>query len=508
MCNFPRCMHSSGEPEKGDHHVTRTITISLSEQGGFAKLHFDNLYVLDNYIRGMVPGQAFERSAVYEGATQIYAIFDGMGEGQLGVEASRIAAEFLDRHRREVEGQPELPFKDFVRAYVQDVNAALCDGIRHNKGLRMGTTFSLLFIRDGIARTANIGNSRIFLYRGESLIQMTYDHTQAQKLVRMGIIGREEARTHPERNVLTQYLGIFPEEMQLEPSFGPTVILQKGDTFVLTSNSVSDMLDEAALQWQIGTADVFSTLPHRIVQQSIQAGSRDNLSLIAVRVLETDTRMAQATAGSLLDVTTQIPAGEIDRAIAAAAFDAPSSARQPVSPDNVGGVPVVASEMSEREGTPSRARGILMPLAFFLCFVLVGVFAAKMMFSWDAMFGQRPTLVTTTASALPTGSGGGTTPAPSTPAVTTPAPTAPPTETTPTAEPTTEPSETTSSTTTEPTTAPGTEPTTQPVTPTPTETTMTTGTSGTTGTTATSTTPSSSSTTTSETTGSTPTSAP
>jgi len=461
-------MNSSGEPEKGDNHVTRTIAISLSEQGGFAKHHFDNLYVLDNYIRGMVPGQAFERSAVHEGATQIFAVFDGMGEGELGVEASRIAAEILDRHRKEAENQPDLPFKDFVRAYVQEANAALCDGIRHNKGLRMGTTFSLLFIRDGIARTANIGNSRVFLYRGESLIQMTYDHTQAQKLVRMGIIGREEARSHPERNVLTQYLGIFPEEMQLEPSFGPTVILQKGDTFVLSSNSVSDVLDEPALQWQIGTADVFSTLPHRIVQQSIQAGSRDNLSLIAVRVLETDTRMAQAAAGSMLDVTTQIPAGEIDRAIAAMSPVVPFSSHPSAAAASVPGGASEPTEVTDNPRARSRARRILVPLAFFLCFILVGVAAAKMMFSWDALFGRRPTLATTTVS-LPTGTGE-TTLAPTTPAGTTPAPSSPPTETVPSTVPTTQTEETTPPTTSEPTstsptgstTTPSSEPTTTP----------------------------------------------
>lgn len=471
--------------------MTKTISISLAEQGAHAEYHFDNLYVLDNYIRGMVPGQAFERSVVSESEGQLYAVFDGMGEGELGVEASRVAAEILDEHRQRLAADPEIPFKTFVRDYVTDANNAICDRIRLHKGLRMGTTCSLLYLRDGIARTANIGNSRIYLYRGESLIQLTYDHTQAQKLVRLGIIGREETQSHPERNVLTQYLGIFPEEMALEPSFGPTVILQKKDTFLAACNGLTDSLDEAALRAGLAEPGVFSDLPHRLVRASLDAGSLDNLTLTVVRIMDTDTELAKRAAGALNDVTTQIPAGEIDRA--ATAPEPPGFTLPPI--------PSAASTSARtaQDGFPAsrsaRVWRVLTPVLIFLCFVIVGIGAAKIAFSWDAITGRtKPTTAATTTAPATDVTAPSETTAPAGPTTVPAEPTTSPAETTPSETTATTPSETTApsetTSTTEPTTAPGTTPSATPtptVTPTPSETAaMTTQT--TTGTTATTTT--------------------
>ena len=458
-------MNSSGGPWKGEQHVTKTISIALSDPGQHTAFNFDNLYILDNYIRDTIPGnretiagKLYERSVVSTDATQLFAVFDGMGEGQLGVEASRIAAEILDTHRLRLMEQPEIPFKTFVRDFIREANDAICDRIRTHKGLRMGTTFSLLYLHDGIARTANIGNSRIFLFRGESLIQLTYDHTQAQKLVRMGIIGRDEAQAHPEKNVLTQYLGIFTEEMSLEPSFGPTVILQKKDAFLVTSNGLTDILDESTIREKLSASGVFSDLPHRLAKTATEMGSRDNLTLIAVRVMDTDMEQAMLVAGALSDVTTQIPAGEIDREAAAAidlmdvgTFGA-SRPRPPLS----GKSPQTAMS----GGDSSKTWRILTPILIFLFFVLVGAGIAKIAFSWNDLFNRlTATSATTTlqsaTTARPSTTAKPTTtkkPTTATVPVTTAAPTAAPTTTattvaTTTAEATTSTTATTGSTT-------------------------------------------------------------
>ncbi|HEY5466450.1 MAG TPA: protein phosphatase 2C domain-containing protein [Clostridia bacterium] len=424
--------------------MTKTISVSLSQQGEHAGNNFDNLYVLDTYIRENTPGKPFERSVVNDGTTQVFAVFDGMGEGELGVEAARTAAEILDVHRKMLLEQPDIPFKTFVRDFLKEANEAICNRIRAHKGLRMGTTFSLLYLHDGIARIANIGNSRIFLHRGESLIQLTYDHTQAQKLVRMGIIGREETREHPEKNVLTQYLGIFPEEMTLEPSFGPTVILQKKDTFLISSNGLTDSLEEPALRERLSAPGVFSDLPHRMVQAATDAGSRDNLSLIAVRIMDTDTAQAVIAAGALIDMTTQIPAGEIDREAAAAIdlMDVGSPA-PPVKPA------LPAGRMSPVPR--SRAWRVLAPILLFVVFIFVGAGTAKLAFSWDDLFNRQTTAATTaTTTAKPTT----TTVKPTTTTAkpTTHPPTATPVPTT--AAPTTTAKPTTVPTTAAPTTTP------------------------------------------------------
>ncbi|MBP7403036.1 MAG: hypothetical protein KBA30_10515, partial [Clostridia bacterium] len=194
---------------------------------------------------------------------------------------------------------------------------------------------------------------------------------------------------------------IFPEEMALEPSFGPTVILQKKDTFVAACNGLTDRLGEAALRAGLAEPGVFSDLPHRLVRASLEAGSKDNLTLTVIRVMDTDTEMAKRAAGSLNDVTTQIPAGEIGRA--AAALEPPDPLSTPI--------PAAASMTVRTEpGASPRPRSarvwrVLTPVLIFLCFVLVGIGAAKIAFSWDAITGRTggtTTLPTTLPATEPT----------------------------------------------------------------------------------------------------------
>lgn len=95
--------------------------------------------------------------------------------------------------------------------------------------------------------TCNVGDSRVYFFRSGVLHQITRDHSKSQRLVSMGILTEEEARNHPSKHELTQHLGIFPEEMLIDPEFSDPLDVHPGDLFLLCSDGLTDMVDDGKL---------------------------------------------------------------------------------------------------------------------------------------------------------------------------------------------------------------------------------------------------------------------
>ena len=177
-------------------------------------------------------------------ARGLFILCDGMGGHAEGGRAARevIAAmlepaEDADRTRAQ---NPSLRLKQRVTAAHSDL-IALASKIGH-KG-DMGCTLVHLAIRGGVYLLANVGDSRCWLLRDGKLIQVSEDHTVVAGYVRDGIIEAEEAETHPQRNLLTQAMGMN--------SVDPDVFegaVQPGDRFLMTSDGVHGVIKSTELE--------------------------------------------------------------------------------------------------------------------------------------------------------------------------------------------------------------------------------------------------------------------
>ena len=128
--------------------------------------------------------------------TGLFAICDGMGGEALGEQAAYIAVSGLPEIEAALKANPELSLQEAANSYLLRTNDVLCQQMRWNGGLRMGTTFSALLLRDDTAQTVNLGDSRIYLIRDNQIFQLTRDHTHAQRLLDLGVITQEEAKNH------------------------------------------------------------------------------------------------------------------------------------------------------------------------------------------------------------------------------------------------------------------------------------------------------------------------
>ncbi len=219
-----------------------------------------------------------------KGGDYLFAVADGMGGHQAGEVASREAIAKLVKKAAAIGQRPiNLALEDILRQINQDILAM--NGSRENN-LRMGTTLSVLFIRQDQAYIAHVGDSRIYRFRRRTdsatqpkpLLQLTEDHSFVGALVKNGSLSEAEARKHPRRNVLNQSIGMRPKiSIQV---LGPLTVAA-GDQFLLCSDGLSSVLEDAEIETILGIP-ANGQLAKKLVNKAKLKGGPDNISVIAV----------------------------------------------------------------------------------------------------------------------------------------------------------------------------------------------------------------------------------
>jgi protein phosphatase len=233
----------------------------------------DNIYINDVYREDLADNSPFRHADTSEDRG-IYAVADGMGGGAHGELAALVAVRALDMISHADE-------RHEMANYLIERNDAICDLIKRNGGARMGSTFVGICVNRSSAVFANIGDSRIYLYRGGQLTQLSRDHNAAQRMVDLGVLTREAARKHPEKHVLTQHLGIFPSEMIIEP-YTECVTVEDGDVFLLCSDGLTDMLDDGEIKGLLGSPGSIGERAEALYEEALRNGGKDNVSVLLV----------------------------------------------------------------------------------------------------------------------------------------------------------------------------------------------------------------------------------
>ncbi|HJV27530.1 MAG TPA: protein phosphatase 2C domain-containing protein [Aromatoleum sp.] len=215
---------------------------------------------------------------------------DGMGGYRGGDVASRITVEAVIRRLEQEAASRPLAGTDVVgqvlHAAARDANDEIrreSQRVRELAG--MGSTVVAAAFLPGQVVSAHIGDSRLYRLRSGVLQQLTRDHTMLQDLVDGGIMSAEEAGRSHFRGLLTRGLGVAATVVP-DVSAHATQI---GDLFLLCSDGLTDMLDDAAIQAGLaaatGSGDALTRTADRLVAQANARGGRDNISLILAHVV-------------------------------------------------------------------------------------------------------------------------------------------------------------------------------------------------------------------------------
>ncbi|HTW46357.1 MAG TPA: Stp1/IreP family PP2C-type Ser/Thr phosphatase [Acidobacteriaceae bacterium] len=209
----------------------------------------------------------------------IFIVCDGMGGAAGGEIASSMTVQsILDRVTADSAAGPET-----LHEAIAEANRAVLERGDRDAGLYgMGTTLVVLLLREGVAAAviAHAGDSRCYLYRARRLSRCTHDHSLVDEQLRLGTMTREEAERSPFRSVITRAIGTqqtVTEDMQ-------EIETQPGDVFLLCSDGLTREVDEDEIARVIGAGPDLDRIAHRLVDEANEAGGRDNVTCLLVRV--------------------------------------------------------------------------------------------------------------------------------------------------------------------------------------------------------------------------------
>ncbi len=205
----------------------------------------------------------------------LFIVADGMGGHQAGDFASRRTVEIMVQAAEE---SGDTAPAQVLSEGIQKANHELrVYAGTHAEMLGMGTTVVAAVLMGETMLVANVGDSRLYVV-GDTLTQVTRDHSLVQEMVRMGELDAESAKSHPDRNIITRAVGA---EFEVMPEFFE-VDLQPGQQVLLCSDGLTGMVDDETIYAVLSGSDSLEDKTKRLVSLANQNGGSDNITVIMI----------------------------------------------------------------------------------------------------------------------------------------------------------------------------------------------------------------------------------
>ncbi|MDI6604654.1 MAG: Stp1/IreP family PP2C-type Ser/Thr phosphatase [Thermoanaerobacteraceae bacterium] len=241
------------------------LVVALTDTGNVRKNNEDSYYISDN------------------NDLHLAIVADGMGGHNGGEIASKYAIdsvhEYFKKNYMSLNKNPDS-IKEFIENSIRYANEMVFNKAFSNNDLTgMGTTLTLLLLEQGFYFIGHIGDSRAYLIRDNRIVQITEDHSYVEELVKMGEITHEEARTHPQKNLITRALGIN-QEIKVDLFMGE---VRPNDIYFLCTDGLTNMLtDDQILKEFIDNTDIYKACDSLIKLAKFNGGY-DNITIVAVK---------------------------------------------------------------------------------------------------------------------------------------------------------------------------------------------------------------------------------
>ena len=209
----------------------------------------------------------------------LFVVADGMGGHVAGEIASQLAATTVRRYIEENVGDINLEI--LLKQAIDQANTAVYQLAQSKEDFNgMGTTVTAIYIENGIVYWGHVGDSRIYLVRNRELSQITNDHSLVFELVQSGNITKEEAKSHPKRNMLTRAVGtscsirIDTGMIRWEPE----------DQLLMCTDGLTNMVSEQEICKGINDPEGdFTSILENLVDKAKSAGGFDNITTILLK---------------------------------------------------------------------------------------------------------------------------------------------------------------------------------------------------------------------------------
>jgi protein phosphatase len=222
----------------------------------------------------------------------LFVVADGMGGHAAGEVASRIAVDAINEFICLTGGDKDItwPFGlddnisydgNRLKTAIRYANRKVLEATREKAEYEgMATTVAAVLVDGAVANLAHVGDSRVYLLRGEELVQLTHDHSWINEQIESGLLSADQARTHPLRNVVTRALG-GKADCQVEMQ---THDMQLGDILLMCSDGLTTMMpdDEISRVMQGEDGDL-GRAARALVTSANERGGEDNITVVLIR---------------------------------------------------------------------------------------------------------------------------------------------------------------------------------------------------------------------------------
>lgn len=207
----------------------------------------------------------------------LFIVADGMGGHKAGDVASREAIERFVKYACTTHMSDPANILD---AGIISVNKDIFDMANSNRDYSgMGTTFVAASLVENHVYIANVGDSRLYLI-GRDIRQITRDHSLVEDMVRMGVLEREEARTHYKKNVITKAIGVADDKTSTPDIF--EIEVENGDKLLLCSDGLTNMVEDYDIKKIVKDNDSIEDAVRELIRQANENGGKDNISAILI----------------------------------------------------------------------------------------------------------------------------------------------------------------------------------------------------------------------------------
>lgn len=227
--------------------------------------------------------QDFCRTEVLPDGRMLLIACDGMGGARAGNVASELTALTFGDAVLERLSDPERAGD--IRGVLQESVALANHAVWHRSGtdpdcLGMGTTLVAAYISEGSCHIVNVGDSRAYIVTDDGIRRVTRDHSLVEDLVQSGEITPEQARTHPQKNLITRAMGAAPEtkaDLFEEPCV-------EGGYLLLCTDGLSNLVSDQEILYEVIHGGAPEECCKRLLDTALQRGAPDNVTVILLQM--------------------------------------------------------------------------------------------------------------------------------------------------------------------------------------------------------------------------------
>ncbi|HBQ64057.1 MAG TPA: Stp1/IreP family PP2C-type Ser/Thr phosphatase [Clostridiales bacterium] len=218
-----------------------------------------------------------------KGIPDVFVIADGMGGHSSGETASKLAVDHVIEYIRmdpsifsKGDGLPER-----LVSMMRNTHRLVLECSQTTNAWKgMGTTLTVAVLLESDLYVGHVGDSRLYILDSSGFRRITSDHSYTEELIRSGKLTREQARHHPNKNMITRAIGGLEDEVEVDTF---VCSLENGSHMLLCTDGLTNEVDERTIQEIILAAATPQDACDQLVHTANQNGGRDNITAVILR---------------------------------------------------------------------------------------------------------------------------------------------------------------------------------------------------------------------------------